>query len=103
MEEEELNEHVHEENEDALIAAALRQKQTHSLAQKRSFFVRMVSDPKCYNPKIVRTLSAGRRRLSEDLRRDLSLRYDIEEGAGVDEFDDLTSLPLSETGVQAPM
>lgn len=28
------------------------QKKTQSLAQKRSFFVRMVSDPKIYNPAI---------------------------------------------------
>ncbi|OQV18280.1 Tyrosine decarboxylase [Hypsibius exemplaris] len=37
-----------------------------SISQKRSFFVRMVSDPKCYNPKIVRTLSmTSRRNLSD--------------------------------------
>lgn len=28
-----------------------------SVKKKRSYFVRMVSDPKCYNPKIARTLS----------------------------------------------
>lgn len=27
-------------------------RKTHTLAQKRSFFVRMVSDPKIYNPAI---------------------------------------------------
>lgn len=32
-------------------------KKRHSLRYKRSFFVRMVSDPKLYNPKIVRALS----------------------------------------------
>ena len=34
----------------------LTDRRQHTLAQKRSFFVRMVSDPKCYNPKIVRHL-----------------------------------------------
>lgn len=31
-------------------------KKNKSLHYKRSFFVRMVSDPKIYNPKIVRSL-----------------------------------------------
>ncbi|OQR76186.1 aromatic-L-amino-acid decarboxylase-like [Tropilaelaps mercedesae] len=35
----------------------LLDKKRHSLRYKRSFFVRMVSDPKLYNPKIVRALS----------------------------------------------
>ncbi|KAM3719385.1 Tyrosine decarboxylase [Dirofilaria immitis] len=38
----------------------------------------MVSDPKCYNPKIVRHLSmSGFRKLNEDVVRDLSLRQTI--------------------------
>lgn len=31
------------------------------LAYKRSFFVRMVSDPKLYNPKIAKALPGARR------------------------------------------
>lgn len=34
----------------------LDRKNKKSLRYKRSFFVRMVSDPKIYNPKIVRSL-----------------------------------------------
>ncbi len=42
---------------------------------KRSYFVRMVSDPKMYNPKIVRHLTTGStRKLSQDLQRDIALR-----------------------------
>ena len=40
------------------------QKKTHSLAQKRSFFVRMVSDPKIYNPAINK---AGTPRISTEV------------------------------------
>uniref|UniRef100_A0A914ZLG5 Uncharacterized protein n=1 Tax=Parascaris univalens TaxID=6257 RepID=A0A914ZLG5_PARUN len=35
----------------------LEKKSARTLAEKRSFLVRMVSDPKCYNPKIVRHLN----------------------------------------------
>lgn len=53
----------------------IAEKNKQTLAYKRSFFVRMVSDPKCYNPKIVRHLNLGsHRKMSEDLRRDMTLR-----------------------------
>ncbi|MCP9261711.1 Aromatic-L-amino-acid decarboxylase [Dirofilaria immitis] len=56
----------------------LKRKNQATLSQKRSFLVRMVSDPKCYNPKIVRHLSmSGFRKLNEDVVRDLSLRQTI--------------------------
>lgn len=35
------------------------ERKQHSLRYRRSFFVRMVSDPKLYNPKIVRALSGS--------------------------------------------
>jgi aromatic-L-amino-acid decarboxylase len=45
----------------------LDRKRKMSLRYKRSFFVRMVSDPKLYNPKIVRALSSsGNRRHTSD-------------------------------------
>ncbi|XP_023713317.1 aromatic-L-amino-acid decarboxylase [Cryptotermes secundus] len=40
----------------------LDRKKKETLAYKRSFFVRMVSDPKIYNPKIAKTLSRSRHR-----------------------------------------
>ncbi|ULU04447.1 hypothetical protein L3Y34_017308 [Caenorhabditis briggsae] len=56
----------------------LAQKQHESLAKKRSFLVRMVSDPKCYNPKIVRHLNmANHRKMSQDLYRDRTLMQTI--------------------------
>ena len=48
-----------------------------SISQKRSFFVRMVSDPKCYNPKIVRTLSMTSRRNLSDSDRDTGVQTPI--------------------------
>lgn len=36
-------------------------KEKEKLAYKRSFFVRMVSDPKIYNPKIAKALPGARR------------------------------------------
>ena len=45
-----------EEKED-VFKEKLEAKSKKSLAYKRSFFVRMVSDPKLYNPKIVPTKS----------------------------------------------
>jgi len=46
----------------------------HTLAEKRSFLVRMVSDPKCYNPKIVRHLNMrSHKQMSQDLFRDRTL------------------------------
>jgi tyrosine decarboxylase len=89
-------------NDEESLAASLAARRNHTLEHKRSFLVRMVSDPKCYNPKIVRTLTSSRRRLSEDLKRDLSLKVDI---AGTDGSGDEPSpvvLP-EDTGIQSPM
>lgn len=49
-------ERIAEESADEVFV--LERKQ-HSLRYRRSFFVRMVSDPKLYNPKIVRALSGS--------------------------------------------
>lgn len=43
----------------------LDRKKKQTLAHKRSFFVRMVSDPKIYNPTIAKALPATRRHLTE--------------------------------------
>ncbi|CAH1099325.1 unnamed protein product [Psylliodes chrysocephalus] len=43
----------------------LERKKKETLAQKRSFFVRMVSDPKIYNPSIAKSLPSTRRHLTE--------------------------------------
>ncbi|PIO64939.1 pyridoxal-dependent decarboxylase domain protein, partial [Teladorsagia circumcincta] len=52
----------------------LAQKRNETLAKRRSFLVRMVSDPKCYNPKIVRHLNmANHRKMSQDVYRDRTL------------------------------
>ncbi|KAI6174697.1 Aromatic-L-amino-acid decarboxylase [Aphelenchoides bicaudatus] len=59
-----------------------RRRFGQSLAEKRSFLVRMVSDPKCYNPKIVRHLNMrNHKQMSQDLYRDRSLRQAIESGS----------------------
>ncbi|XP_014241492.1 tyrosine decarboxylase isoform X2 [Cimex lectularius] len=42
----------------------LDRKKKETLAYKRSFFVRMVSDPKIYNPKIAKSLPVNRRHTS---------------------------------------
>jgi TDC-1 protein (fragment) len=46
-----------EDEESADEVLLLDRKKNRSLRYKRSFFVRMVSDPKLYNPKIVNNLS----------------------------------------------
>ena len=49
------------------------EKKKQTLAYKRSFFVRMVSDPKIYNPKIVKIKPDGRGALesiSDDTKED---------------------------------
>ncbi|GFS37203.1 tyrosine decarboxylase, partial [Trichonephila inaurata madagascariensis] len=51
----EIKEHVEESVDEVFL---LERKRKHSLKYKRSFFVRMVSDPKLYNPKIVSALSS---------------------------------------------
>ena len=43
----------------------LDRKKKETLAYKRSFFVRMVSDPKIYNPKIAKTLPSTRRHVTD--------------------------------------
>ncbi|XP_019873389.1 tyrosine decarboxylase isoform X2 [Aethina tumida] len=43
----------------------LQRKQKETLAHKRSFFVRMVSDPKIYNPSIAKALPSTRRHLTQ--------------------------------------
>ncbi|VDK43167.1 unnamed protein product [Anisakis simplex] len=61
----------------------LERKNAKSLAEKRSFLVRMVSDPKCYNPKIVRHLNmTNYRKMSEDVARDRTIRQTIGGGSG---------------------
>ncbi|XP_053642380.1 aromatic-L-amino-acid decarboxylase [Cherax quadricarinatus] len=44
------------------VLQMLEEKSKKSLRYKRSFFVRMVSDPKIYNPKIVRSLPSTSKR-----------------------------------------
>ncbi|XP_022920898.1 aromatic-L-amino-acid decarboxylase [Onthophagus taurus] len=55
---EELLERQEIEKEQDEVLDMLDRKRKETLAYKRSFFVRMVSDPKIYNPSIVKTLSA---------------------------------------------
>ena len=43
-----------EEKEKEDVLKSLEKKSVETLKHKRSFFVRMVSDPKLYNPKIVK-------------------------------------------------
>lgn len=43
----------------------LERKKKQTLAHKRSFFVRMVSDPKIYNPSIAKSIPSVRRHISE--------------------------------------
>ncbi|KAI1729633.1 pyridoxal-dependent decarboxylase conserved domain-containing protein [Ditylenchus destructor] len=98
-----------------------------SLAEKRSFLVRMVSDPKCYNPKIVRHLNMrNHKQMSQDLFRDRSLRQAIEKGSqqypkrfpapfssgrygqlsmdqGSDDDEYVQSIPQDQTGLQTPL
>lgn len=47
-----------EEEESVDEVVVLDRKKKMSLRYKRSFFVRMVSDPKLYNPKIVKALGS---------------------------------------------
>ena len=52
-----------QEHEDEVFELTDRKKK-ETLAYKRSFFVRMVSDPKIYNPKIAKSLPGSRRHTS---------------------------------------
>lgn len=47
------------------IMEMLDRKKKEALAYKRSFFVRMVSDPKIYNPKIAKGLPPPRNQLTD--------------------------------------
>ncbi|KAI6181671.1 Aromatic-L-amino-acid decarboxylase [Aphelenchoides besseyi] len=102
-----------------------RRRFGQSLAEKRSFLVRMVSDPKCYNPKIVRHLNMrNHKQMSQDLFRDRTLREAIESGTAkrpsrifpgnftqysVDhtdedhEYSNSQALAPTETGIQTPL
>lgn len=103
IEEDEANPEMANGAEDeASVANSLVERRKHSLAHKRSFLVRMVSDPKCYNPKIVRTLSTSRRRLSEDLKRDLTMKVDLSQVSS-EERDDKDPILLCETGIVSPV
>ncbi|CAJ0606705.1 unnamed protein product [Cylicocyclus nassatus] len=99
-------------------------KQKEGLAKKRSFLVRMVSDPKCYNPKIVRHLNmANHRKMSQDLYRDRTLMQTISNSqrqnrlpqspgscnssvnfnSHFDEDVEHTRIAFSQTGLQTPI
>ncbi|GMT16168.1 hypothetical protein PFISCL1PPCAC_7465, partial [Pristionchus fissidentatus] len=100
----------------------MNRRHNESIATKRSFLVRMVSDPKCYNPKIVRHLHmANFRKISQDMYRDRTLMQTIsyrparlgsgtrtsdgqlEEGEYSDDLDDVPPPEVSQTGVQTPI
>lgn len=55
---------LEKEQDDDFVEITEDPKKNHTLAQKRSFFVRMVSDPKLYNPAITK---AGTPRLSMEV------------------------------------
>ncbi|KAK6013826.1 hypothetical protein OSTOST_20833 [Ostertagia ostertagi] len=93
--------------------------------RSRSFLVRMVSDPKCYNPKIVRHLNmANHRKMSQDVYRDRTLMQTISHsqrpgrlsqspGSGgsasfstnfnFEEDGENVTVALSQTGLQTPL
>ncbi|EPB67592.1 hypothetical protein ANCCEY_13320 [Ancylostoma ceylanicum] len=77
----------------------IAQKQKESLAKRRSFLVRMVSDPKCYNPKIVRHLNmANHRKMSQDLYRDRTLMQVL-----FGSFKKVAQLFCTSSGKQSPI
>jgi aromatic-L-amino-acid decarboxylase len=55
---------LEKEQDDKFVETTEDPKKKHTLAQKRSFFVRMVSDPKIYNPAINK---AGTPRISMEI------------------------------------
>lgn len=65
----------------------VERKRKENLAYKRSFFVRMVSDPKLYNPKIAKALPGSRRHGSHV----------------ADEEDELESCPENGVEVNTPL
>merc|ERR1719471_694588 len=64
---EETVEDVEKKTAEILALQAEEEKKKQTLAYKRSFFVRMVSDPKIYNPKIVKIKSADGRGTLESI------------------------------------
>lgn len=74
----------HQENADEVFELQDR-KRKEALAYKRSFFVRMVSDPKIYNPKIAKSQPSMRRHTSHvtDDEDDIDLDSNDNEGAEV--------------------
>ncbi|WKX96472.1 hypothetical protein Q1695_012704 [Nippostrongylus brasiliensis] len=96
----------------------IAQKRDENIAKKRSFLVRMVSDPKCYNPKIVRHLNmSNHRKMSQDVYRDRSLMHTISHSqksgsagstsystnSNFDEGVEEVCVALSQTGLQTPI
>lgn len=61
-------------------------KRRETLAYKRSFFVRMVSDPKIYNPKIAKAVPGQRRHVSSEA--------DIEEAENEPEVESASSVTI---------
>lgn len=55
---------LEKEQDDDFVETTKDPRKKHTLAQKRSFFVRMVSDPKIYNPAINK---AGTPRISMEI------------------------------------
>lgn len=55
---------LEKEQDDDFVEISEDPRKKHTLAQKRSFFVRMVSDPKIYNPAINK---AGTPRISMEI------------------------------------
>lgn len=56
---------LEKEQDDEFVEIPKDPRKQHTLAQKRSFFVRMVSDPKIYNPAINK---AGTPRISMEIQ-----------------------------------
>ena len=55
----------------------MNKKKKETLAYKRSFFVRMVSDPKIYNPSIAKTIPIAKRDITaESVSDDKKEPYD---------------------------
>ena len=80
--------------------AELDRKRREALAYKRSFFVRMVSDPKIYNPKIAKALPLPGQ------RRHVSSEADIEENVFANDVDgdgDDDDTAASGVTIQKPM
>ncbi|XP_060529679.1 tyrosine decarboxylase [Cylas formicarius] len=55
----------------------MERKKKQTLAHKRSFFVRMVSDPKIYNPSIAKNLPSARRHLTQPSEAESPEHFDV--------------------------